>query len=57
MRGYKDMVLPDDAIMIPVRADWTVIVCNMPHDLTRSEANKIIRVLEAYSDVPNDEEI
>lgn len=55
MRDYKEMILPDDAIMIPVKPDCTVIICNMPHDLTKKEADKIIRVLLAYADVQESE--
>lgn len=40
----------DGIIPIPLRKDLTVFIKDLPLDLTKAEANKIVRVIKAFGD-------
>lgn len=39
----------DNIIKIPLRQDLQIQVTDLPHDLTRSEAEKLCKVIQAYA--------
>jgi hypothetical protein len=39
-------------LMIPIRADRTVMVAHIPVDLTKAEADRIERIVMAFADDP-----
>ncbi len=42
--------MQEDIIPIPLREDLVVFIKDLPLDLTKKEANKIIRIIKAYAD-------
>jgi hypothetical protein len=42
--------MQEDIIPIPLREDLVVFIKDLPLDLTKKEADKIIRIIKAYSD-------
>lgn len=51
MRFTNGQLLPDEALVIPLRRDRHVVVIGVPHDLTRQEADKIVRIVRAHAPV------
>lgn len=49
------IVLPDDAILILIRENHSVAILNIPHDLTRREADKIERIIKAHVNIKEKE--
>ena len=41
-----------NVLIIPIRPDRTVMVANIPVDLTKTEANRIERIVMAFADDP-----
>lgn len=53
MRFFRDKILPDDALVIPIRENRSVAILNLPHDLSQKEFEKINRIILALIDQPS----
>lgn len=55
MKLFEGRIIPDDALVIPIRENYSVAIFNLPYDLSQKEFEKITRIILALTEQPSGE--